>query len=508
MTALRPAIFLDRDGTLNVDRSYLTKPEQMQLLPGVGEALRHLQAAGFALVVVTNQSAVGRGMMTDADLQRVHDEMNRQLAAFGVVLDGIYSCTVAPTTNDRLAIEHPDRKPAPGMLLHAAADLHLELAKSFMIGDSFRDILAGQNAGCRGCVMVRTGEAIDESLFERVQLAAVKTKVPFVVVQDLAAAAQYILSQSGWKRWLVRGAKFVLAIVILFFVGWQFQRDLANLDRREIELRPGWLLASGGLYLVSLLPSAWFWRHLFGKFGYPMSVYAGVRAHLIGQLGKYVPGKAMAIAIRADLVHPAGVPYGVSIIASFYEVFTGMAAAAIVAAGIYAIEPPGDLNLGLHPLALGAVLIGLCGIPLLPAVFNFVIAKLTAKIQVIELYRLPPIRFGTLATGLLATAAGSCVQGLSVWAMLQAVVPNAPDLSVSSWAQCTAAIAFATVAGFAAFVIPAGFGVRESLMNMLLSPAGANPYIAIAVLLLRLVWIAAEALFAACTYWFKPQAPG
>jgi D,D-heptose 1,7-bisphosphate phosphatase len=189
MPQLRPAVFFDRDGTLNVDRSYLTKPEQMQLLPGVGEALRLLQAAGFACVVVTNQSAVGRGMMTDADLQRVHDEMNRQLADVGVVLDGIYSCTFAPKTNDRLAIEHPDRKPAPGLLLRAVADLQLDLANSWMIGDSFRDILAGQNAGCRGCVMVRTGEAIDESLFSRAK--------PFVVVDDLRSAARHILEVNG-----------------------------------------------------------------------------------------------------------------------------------------------------------------------------------------------------------------------------------------------------------------------------------------------------------------------
>src|ERR1019366_7089227 len=113
----RPAVFLDRDGTLNVDRSYLVRAEDMQLLPGVGQAVCALQKAGFACVVVTNQSAVGRGMMTDADLLLVHDEMNRQLADLGVSLDGIYACTVAPTRGDRLAIEHPDRKPGPGMLL-------------------------------------------------------------------------------------------------------------------------------------------------------------------------------------------------------------------------------------------------------------------------------------------------------------------------------------------------------------------------------------------------------
>jgi D-glycero-D-manno-heptose 1,7-bisphosphate phosphatase len=192
MNAPRPAVFLDRDGTLNVDRSYLTRPEDMQLLPNVGPALVALKAAGFACVVVTNQSAVGRGMMTDADLERVHAEMNRQLADLGVVLDGIYTCTAAPTSDDRLSMDNFDRKPAPGMLLRAAAELHLDLANSWMIGDGLRDILAGQNAGCRGCVMVRTGGEIDESQFALAR--------PFVVVDDLAAAARYILSQNIASR--------------------------------------------------------------------------------------------------------------------------------------------------------------------------------------------------------------------------------------------------------------------------------------------------------------------
>lgn len=188
MITLRPAIFLDRDGTLNVDRSYLTKPEEMKLLAGVADALRLLKAAGFACVVVTNQSAVGRGMMTDADLQSIHDEMNRQLADAGIVLDGIYSCTIAPATNDKLAIDHPDRKPAPGLLLRAAAELHLDLKASWMIGDTLRDILAGQRAGCRGCFMVRTGHPIDETQFALAE--------PFELVDDLLAAAKHILSHA------------------------------------------------------------------------------------------------------------------------------------------------------------------------------------------------------------------------------------------------------------------------------------------------------------------------
>jgi D,D-heptose 1,7-bisphosphate phosphatase len=177
MTPLRPAVFLDRDGTLNVDRAYLTRPEQMQLLPGVGAAVRRLCSAGLACVVVTNQSALGRGMMTEADLQAVHEEMLRQLDADGAGLDGIY--------HSPHVLDHPDRKPAPGMLLRAAADLRLDLAASWMIGDSPRDVLAGQSAGCRACILVRTGQAFDER-----QLAL---SVPLHIADDLAAAVAIIL---------------------------------------------------------------------------------------------------------------------------------------------------------------------------------------------------------------------------------------------------------------------------------------------------------------------------
>lgn len=182
---MQPAVFLDRDGTLNVDRSYLTKPEQMCLLPGVGEALQQLRAAGFACVVVTNQSAIGRGMMTVVELDAVHAEMDRQLDALGVKLDGLYYCPFAPPTEDKLAVHHPDRKPAPGLLLRAARELNLDLARSWMIGDTPRDLIAGHKAGCRGGILVRTGHAIDE--------AGITAAQPCVVVDDMLAAVRHIL---------------------------------------------------------------------------------------------------------------------------------------------------------------------------------------------------------------------------------------------------------------------------------------------------------------------------
>jgi D-glycero-D-manno-heptose 1,7-bisphosphate phosphatase len=177
MTPLRPAVFLDRDGTLNVEQAYITRPDQIRLLPGVAAAIAELQRAGFVCVVVTNQSAVGRGMMSVADLDVVHAELNRQLFEQAVTLDGIYAC---PHCED-----HPDRKPAPGMLLRAAAELGLDLAQSWMVGDSLRDVRAGQAAGCRGCVLVRSGHPIDDSV----------AATDVCVVDDLAAAVQVIVGK-------------------------------------------------------------------------------------------------------------------------------------------------------------------------------------------------------------------------------------------------------------------------------------------------------------------------
>lgn len=102
------------------------------------------------------------------------------------------------------------------------------------------------------------------------------------------------------KRWLVRGVKFLLAMLLLYFVSKQFIRDLQNPELYKIE--PGWLwlVVSALIYMISLFPSMLYWRHLNFKFGYPIPFYAAFRAHYIAQLGKYVPGKALAIAVRTS----------------------------------------------------------------------------------------------------------------------------------------------------------------------------------------------------------------
>ena len=118
----RPAIFLDRDGTVIEHVHYLCDPALVQLLPGVAKALIRFRRAGFARVLVTNQSAIGRGMLTAERLDEIHTEMNRQLADCGATIDAIYYCPDVPDDEDQTVVENPDRKPGPGMLLRAAAD--------------------------------------------------------------------------------------------------------------------------------------------------------------------------------------------------------------------------------------------------------------------------------------------------------------------------------------------------------------------------------------------------
>lgn len=185
---MRTTVFLDRDGTLIEEENYLSDPAGVRLLPGAAAALRRLREAGFACVVVTNQSAIARGMLTEATLAEIHEEMERQLAAEGAALDGCYHCPVAPVGPDRRVVEHPDRKPGPGMLLRAARELDLDLASSWMVGDLISDLLAGRNAGVRGTILVRTGYG-----------AQVDPADPAVdhVVDDLPAAAELVLSAAG-----------------------------------------------------------------------------------------------------------------------------------------------------------------------------------------------------------------------------------------------------------------------------------------------------------------------
>ncbi|MBF6047065.1 HAD-IIIA family hydrolase [Streptomyces sp. NRRL B-1677] len=146
----RPAVFLDRDGTLTEPRHYPSRPEDLVLQAGIGPPLRALQHAGFALVVVTNQSGLARGLVDEAAVAPMHQRLRELLAHHQVRLDGIYLCPHHPGgTVPRFSLACSCRKPAPGMLHQAAGDLGRDLSSSWMVGDSACDIDAGHRAGTR-----------------------------------------------------------------------------------------------------------------------------------------------------------------------------------------------------------------------------------------------------------------------------------------------------------------------------------------------------------------------
>lgn len=151
------AAFLDRDGTIMELVHHLADPADVALIPGASEAIARLNRAGIPVVIVTNQSVIGRGKLTEAGLAEIHAVMAKQLAAHGAHIDAIYHCPLAPTIKDPRVIEDPDRKPGPGMLQRAARDHNLTLARSVMVGDTISDMEAGRNACVAATVLVRTG---------------------------------------------------------------------------------------------------------------------------------------------------------------------------------------------------------------------------------------------------------------------------------------------------------------------------------------------------------------
>jgi D-glycero-D-manno-heptose 1,7-bisphosphate phosphatase len=154
----RAAVFLDRDGVLIREKGLLTRCEDVELLPDAASAVRDLRAAGFLVVVVTNQTIVARGLASTADVEKVHSNVQAMLGTFDAGIDAFYYCPHHPqATLPEYRVDCECRKPRPGMLLRAAAEHDLDLSRSYMVGDRISDVAAGNRAGCY-TIQVRTGE--------------------------------------------------------------------------------------------------------------------------------------------------------------------------------------------------------------------------------------------------------------------------------------------------------------------------------------------------------------
>src|SRR5882724_12108587 len=177
---LTPAVFLDRDGTLMREVNYCADPEQVEIFPGVPVALLRLKAAGYKLIVISNQAGIGRGYFTEAQYRLVEAEVAR--AVLPATLDAVYFCP------DRPDLATDRRKPAPGMVFEAQRDHDIDLARSFLIGDKAIDIECGRNAGVR-TILVKTGYGMQET-----------HAAPHWIAEDLSAATDLILSVGEISR--------------------------------------------------------------------------------------------------------------------------------------------------------------------------------------------------------------------------------------------------------------------------------------------------------------------
>ena len=179
----RPAVFLDRDGVLNRDSDdFIKTPDELILLPGAAEAVARLNRAGFITPVITNQSGIGRGLFGADVLESIHAKLRREIAGAGGKIAGVYTCPHRPDEGCDC------RKPKPAMILQAARDLNLDLARSWYVGDKPEDVVCGQAAGVRS-ILVLSGKtrSYDDSRFAR---------APCHVAEDLPAATEWILSRS------------------------------------------------------------------------------------------------------------------------------------------------------------------------------------------------------------------------------------------------------------------------------------------------------------------------
>jgi D-glycero-D-manno-heptose 1,7-bisphosphate phosphatase len=180
--AMQPAVFLDRDGVLIENRAdYVREWSHVTLLPGTVDALHGLHEAGLKIIVVTNQSAVGRGLISFETAQEINNRLVRTILENGGWIDAVYMCPHQPQEGCTC------RKPQPGLLLQAAREFALDLESSWIVGDAWSDLLAGQSAGLLGTIMVRTGRGTTQLLE-----AQPKEIGSFIVSNDLFGAYKAI----------------------------------------------------------------------------------------------------------------------------------------------------------------------------------------------------------------------------------------------------------------------------------------------------------------------------
>jgi len=301
----------------------------------------------------------------------------------------------------------------------------------------------------------------------------------------------------------VRAAKLLVVVLLV----WAVRRTLVDawqqLDEHRWRLEPGWLVVAGVLYLLGLLPAGLFWHRVLRVLGQDARLGETLRAYYIGHLGKYVPGKAMVVVIRAGLIRSHRVDTAVAVVSVFLETLTMMAVGGFIAAAVLAARFADQALL----LALALGLMAAAGLPTLPPVFRRLVRLVgVGKSDPTTSQKLHELSYGTLLLGWVAMAVGWVILGLSLWAVLRAMgIPNLEPFA--ELARYTASASLAIVAGFLSGV-PGGAGVRELILTELMVPyidqvapqVAADVAALASAVALRLVWLLSELAISGALY--------
>ncbi|WP_165225686.1 lysylphosphatidylglycerol synthase domain-containing protein [Aquisphaera insulae] len=315
-----------------------------------------------------------------------------------------------------------------------------------------------------------------------------------------------------WKRPLALTIKVAVTLLVLWALGRQVLRTWDDLRSHEVafHLRPARLVLSGLLYLVGLGCCGAFYQQVLRASPSPIGIAPALRAYLISHLGKYVPGKAMVVVIRAGLSVPYGARAATSAIATFYETLVMMASGSLVAAAGFALAGPSPV-LALRLPAVGTIAVeqyqlaaaASLGLALafllvvMPWAFRRLSLLFSLPFPKVGVEALPRFDGGLMLRGLGWTTATWICFGASQIEVVRALVPVEASRWPGLMPVVTAAVAFATVAGFLVAVMPGGLGVREGILMLALAPAvGGEDVAVVAALVLRLVWAAVEVLSA------------
>jgi uncharacterized membrane protein YbhN (UPF0104 family) len=320
------------------------------------------------------------------------------------------------------------------------------------------------------------------------------------------------MSEQRFRWWPF--VKMLLGLAIVALVGWQLASDLRRLPPRSAPIGYGWLVASAVLYLIGLGLSGVFWLRLLGHFGAGPPWLQGIRAYFLSQLGKYAPGKALALVMRVGLVHGPHTPRAIAALAAFYEVLTTMAVGALLALGLVPLVLPQnaagiDWGTLYDPAAhhdptpgqvalLALALLLVTALPLTPWLFNRMARGVTRPFGMATP---PPVSYRYLGEGVLLITPCWLLFGLALACGLAALPGVDLPWTPTNLGRLTLCIAVAYVGGFVV-PTPGGLGGREFLLLMMLSPliAGDRPTATLVVLLVRLAWTTGELVLAACLY--------